>query len=68
MSSGINEAARVENALRDLEWAAFRLASALEEVRDAAFGYPSWALDAVNEYLEGAGVRVVTVARGAEEE
>lgn len=63
MSGGMEDGARLEHRLRDLRLAADRLASALDEFRDAAFGYPPLVLDEVNAILLDSGVKIEETKR-----
>jgi len=61
VSDGISDANRNGRLALDIELAAARLADALEECRDAAFGIPQSALDVANERLRlhHVGVKLV---------
>ena len=59
MSGGMEDSRHEEAASREIESAASKLAEALIEVRDAAFGLPSGALDIANNELRRAGVKIV---------
>lgn len=66
MSDAMSEASRAARASEEIQFAARRLAIALDEIRDAVFGYPSWALDDANRQLQSSGVRLVTITPNAE--
>lgn len=61
MSDGLTQANRAQCAAERILDAAEKLANALEEVRDAAFGYPPLALEIINDELRRVGVQVVSV-------
>lgn len=61
MSDSFTESRRAESAAERILDASAKLADALSEVRDAAFGYSSLAIEIVNDELVRAGVKIVVV-------
>ncbi len=59
MSDGMSDSRREESATVAIHSAAERLADALEEVYDQAFGYPPLTLDIANAVLKRVRVELV---------
>jgi hypothetical protein len=59
MSDGLTESRREECAAERILDASEKLAEALEEVRDAAFGYSPLTFEIINDELARVGVQLV---------